>query len=75
MSEKIRAVWSDEQVQSLNDYQASGVFHPYTCGNPECRADLLATPNGWVCPTAGCGYTQDWCLPFTADRSWEGKPA
>ena len=21
---------------------------------------LVATPNGWVCPVPGCDFTQDW---------------
>jgi hypothetical protein len=56
--------WSPENVRLQNYYQIVGVFHPYTCGGKnklgqDCRTNLVATKNGWVCP-AGCGYMQDW---------------
>lgn len=70
----VTAPWTAEQVDSLNDYQQSGAFHPFTCGNDQCRAanrsPLTATPHGWVHP---CGYTQNWAHTFMADGSW--KPA
>lgn len=71
------SVFTSEEVQSLNDYQKSGVFHPFTCGSGR-RTDadhldgeglLVATENGWVCPY--CDFTQNWAHEFTKDRSWE----
>ena len=58
-----------EEVESLNDFQMSGVMHPFTCGksHPEPRT-LLATTRGWVCPV--CDYTQDWAHDFMKDGSW-----
>ena len=53
-----KSPWTPEEVEKLNIYQNSGVFHPYTCGNHTCRNILRATENGWVCDI--CGYTQDW---------------
>jgi hypothetical protein len=60
-----KAPWTDDQVRSLNDYQASGLFHPYTCGN--CREDLVAMRDGWTC---SCGYTQNWAHWYTANDGW-----
>lgn len=76
-AEQVRAPFTPEQVTSLNDYQRSGVFHPFTCG--PCRDSdpnlplldehlLVATEVGWVCPT--CDHTQDWAWAFMADGSW-----
>lgn len=82
--EKIQAPFTPEQVASLNDFQKSGVMHPFTCG--PCRdgapgtrdADgnwisdrcLTATVAGWICET--CDYTQQWAWAWMADRTWEG---
>lgn len=63
------APWSPEQVKNLNDFQTEGHMHPFTCGSPDCRADLVATANGWTCPS-GCGYTQNWAHDFMVDGSW-----
>lgn len=62
----IKAPWTKEQVENLNFYQQSGVWHPFTCGN-SCGSDLVAAENGWMCPK--CAYTQDWAHPFMFDRS------
>jgi len=66
--------WTEQQVKNLNDYQTSGVFHPYTCGGnrngKSCRADLVATKDGWVCPE-GCGYTQEWADASTLNFNIE----
>lgn len=70
------APWTDDQVASLNGYQAAWVFHPYTCGTDGCprRAAgevLTATRAGWECP---CGYRQAWAQLQMADWSWQ-RPA
>lgn len=47
-------------VNMMNLNQLNGFFHPYTCGNEECKVDnctLLATSSKWICPM--CDYTQD----------------
>lgn len=54
----IEAPWSQDIVDRLNAQQKANVFHPYTCGN--CREDLVATENGWICSSPVCGYTQNW---------------
>lgn len=74
--DRINAPFTDQEVENLNKYQQSGLFHPFTCGGSdwgieECeRANgtgeglLTATSGGWVCP---CGkYKQDWAWDFMA---------
>lgn len=52
--------WDQRTIDALNAHQRDGRYHPYTCGNG-CRTSVLvATPDGWVCPEPGCGYTQKW---------------
>lgn len=53
-----KAPFTAEQAEKLNEYQKSGMFHPYTCGNDSRHAVLVATEKGWHCPD--CDYTQDW---------------
>jgi hypothetical protein len=60
--------WTPEEVASLNGYQWSGVFHPFTCGNAECRAILVATESGWTCPD--CEYRQAWAHQIMANGAW-----
>jgi hypothetical protein len=62
----IRKPFTDDQVRELNRYQTAGFFHPFTCGNAQCREILLATVEGWVCPK--CDYTQNWAHEFMADK-------
>jgi hypothetical protein len=64
----IKAPFTDEQVKSLNDYQSSGVFHDFTCGN--CGNALHASNDGWHCSTPGCDYAQDWAHSWMADDNW-----
>jgi hypothetical protein len=71
MAEQIQAPFTEDQVNSLNEYQPSGVFHPFTCGGDKCRNDLVATKEGWVCPDPECDYTQDWAWNWMADWSWK----
>jgi len=33
MSKIIKAPFTDDEVNNLNDYQVSGIFHEFTCGN------------------------------------------
>ena len=85
MSERVTAPFSLDKVTSLNQYQRSGAFHPFTCGR--CR-DELGT-GAWpsdpyqgprderllVATVAGwicptCNYTQDWAHLFMANWGW-----
>ena len=70
--EVTRAPWSREQVKSLNDYQVSGAFHPFTHlrddgGNEEV---LVASEDGWHCPEHP-DFEQDWAWPQMADGTWK----
>lgn len=61
----LKAPWSVEQVEALNAYQKLGYVHEFTCPN---GWPLTATPEGWTCPGT-CGYTQDWCHDWMADKA------
>ena len=63
-----RPPFSEQQIKSMNDFQASGSFHPFTCGNDSRHRDLIATPEGWICPD--CDYTQDWSHDWMTDDGW-----
>ena len=67
----IRAPFSPKQVQCLNAFQRSGVFHPFTCGNPHGgERVLIARVPGWQCPARDCDYRQGWAYDFMADETW-----
>lgn len=77
---KVQAPFTADQVSSLNNYQASGVMHPFTCGvcrdrlgtYVDGRLDdrlLVATLAGWICPT--CDGVQTWAWDWMADWRWE----
>ena len=67
MEQPVKAPWTEDQVNSANEFQKAGIFHPYTCG--KCRDDLVATPEGWKC---SCGqWHQDWAEPMMLDWSWK----
>jgi hypothetical protein len=63
-----RAPWSDDEVESLNAYQAAGVMHPFTCGNDSAHLPLRATADGWSCSC--CEYEQTWAHGFMTDWRW-----
>jgi hypothetical protein len=81
MSDILAAPWNEDQVSSLNAYQACGWHHPFTCGEREPDGThhvLVATSDGWQCPRCmarGEGYFQTWCHVFMADWSWNREPA
>jgi len=61
--QKIIKVFTKEEVENLNSYQESGIFHQFTCGNNhDGERNLVATQEGWICPS--CDYTQDWAHDF-----------
>jgi len=62
------APFTPDEVQSLNAFQGSGCFHPFTCGNDSGHPDLVATESGWSC--LACDYRQEWAHAFQADWSW-----
>lgn len=68
MSEHVEPPFTEDQVKSLNAYQASNVCHPFTC---ICGGHtvLIATKEGWICPK--CDYKQKWAHKFMADWTWK----
>lgn len=80
MSDQIRAPFTQEQCDRLNEFQNSHPFHPFTCGGNRMDdahkayqaehggdfGQLVATTDGWVCPVPGCGYRQGWAHGFMA---------
>lgn len=73
------ALWTPDQVASLNAYQECGFLHPFTHHCPEHgKVDLLAMEDGWNCPLCAVrsdkvsGPVQTWCHGFMADWSWRG---
>ncbi len=72
----IKAPFTQEQVETLNEFQQMGMMHPFTCMGIRCKNRLeqkdegllKATTERWVCP---CGeYTQKWAHGFMADRKF-----
>ncbi len=67
-SEWVHPPWDDKMVEKLNGFQQNPFAHPFTCGNSDSHRDkdslLVATANGWVCPS--CEYTQDWAWAWMA---------
>lgn len=71
-------VFTADEVRSLNEYQISGEFHPFTCGGDRTDVNhldgqgiLVATEDGWECPF--CEYKQDWAHDWMKDWSWESR--
>lgn len=65
---KIHAPFTKEQARQLNQYQAAGRMHPFTCPRDHTTHSLVALANGgWICPRVGCDYTQDWAHDFMAE--------
>ena len=71
---RVEAPFTVDQVNSLNDFQRSGAFHPFTCGHDprnehsDGEGILVARRDGWMCPDDD--YTQAWAHSFMADGSW-----
>lgn len=75
ITDGVIAPWSQEQAQSANEFQASGVFQPFRCPNtdvdphPVSAGLLVGSREGWTC--SDCGYRQNWAHQFMLDREWE----
>jgi hypothetical protein len=73
MSE-IKAPFTPDQVNSLNEFQKSGVMHPFTGNNdmlPDDEQDILvAAEDGWH-SLNDPNYFQDWAHDWMADWSWK----
>ena len=69
-------IFKADEIKSINAFQKSGRFHPFTCGGDrtdEYHLDgegvLVATEEGFICPY--CVYKQDWCHSWMKDWSWK----
>lgn len=60
------APWSDEEIASLQEYQASGRFHPFTC--VEGHGALTPGRMGFTC--AQCDFAQPWAFAWMTNGSW-----
>lgn len=72
---RIEAPWTDDQVASLNAYQASDAYHPFTGerGPKGEEVTLIATPSGWV-ESEGGSVVQTWAHDFMANLAWKALP-
>ena len=59
------APWSQEQVDTLNYFQNSGVWHPYTSENGQ---QLIATRDGWI-EESGGAVVQTWAHASLFNRN------
>lgn len=74
----VEAPFARDQAASLNAYQFSGAFHPFTCPREHCwpgesprlHVLLVALEEGWRCAGEGCDYTQGWAHAWMADWRW-----
>jgi hypothetical protein len=62
-------IWTQDQVDSLNAFQQSDKFHPFT--SPITNKDLVATIYGWVEKTNSSQIVQTWAHDFMLDWSWK----
>ena len=62
------APWTDDEVASLNAYQACDHVHPFTADDGDV---LVATRDGWIHPVFDDEVCQRWAHKFMADWSWK----
>lgn len=62
---QIKAPFTQDQVNHINEFQESGIVHEFTC--PNDRSILFASQTGLGCPV--CDYEQDWVHDVMADGS------
>lgn len=73
VKDQVHIPFTPDQVASLNAYQTSNLFHPFTCGNDRCHGiRLIAAVDGWHCAKQTCDYHQLWAHAWMADWSWRG---
>ena len=70
MLEQSNAPWTNDEVDSLNEYQKAGYVHPFTYGDIEEKVDLIATNEGWVVKPGG-PIVQTWAHKFMTNWSWK----
>jgi len=72
MLDRANAPWTEDQVRSLNEFQASGCLHPFTGerGPNGEETVLIATNAGWAERVDG-PVVQTWAHTFMTDWSWK----
>lgn len=66
----VHAPFSDEQVRSLELWQANPHVHPFTCPSDEhATRSLTPTAGGWICLHVGCYRTQTWAYRIMLDST------
>jgi hypothetical protein len=63
---QIKAPFTQDQVNHINEFQESNIVHPFTCGND--GSILFAHCAGLEC--SSCDYTQDWVHEGMADGTF-----
>lgn len=71
---RVEAPWSDDQVASLNGFQACGLHHPFTGtrGPNGEETILIATSAGWI-EREGGPVVQTWAYDLMTDWSWKER--
>ncbi len=78
IGDQVKAPFTKEEAEKLNQYQKLGFLHEFTCPNKHPDRTLIAKEGaGWYCPH--CDYTQNWAHAFmleaeeikkSLDREW-----
>ena len=66
-------MWTEDEVASLNAFQKSGYYHPFTALQRQPNGDatvLIATQDGWV-ESEGGPVVQTWAHPFMLNWTWK----
>jgi hypothetical protein len=67
MFKNVNAPFSEQQMASLQRFQACEMMHPYTCHH--CSHKLVPIVDGLLCPEHG--LVQTWVIGFTANGGWQ----
>ena len=67
---KLNAPFTDDQVKSINEFQKSKHWHPFTCGKVHCDGILTATTHVLVCRKCG-NWKQYWVHDFMVNWDWK----
>ncbi len=63
IDDQVKAPFTKEEAEKLNQYQKLGFLHEFTCPNKHPDRTLIAKEGeGWHCPH--CDYTQNWAHLF-----------
>jgi len=68
MERTVYAPFTEDQVNSLTDYQTEELLPPYICTRHHGNNKLRATDHGLVCDT--CHHIQNWAHEMTVNEGW-----